>query len=441
MTVGSKSTDLTYPYGNGLAGTRFSKTWSGGDYPKVATQKGSPKAPPKRVPGYVTSLIRDLPDGKWVKIGKEYSVPARRVRPPRRARQEEHPYDCTVNHQVFPGSGELFTPTTGLWSPLATDTGTAPVPGITSAWTANDDIALLGKLREKVVGSGFNLGVFLAEGRQSLGMVASAASRIYGAVNAAHRGNFGRAAHILTDGTEREILRKRRAVATNWLELQYGWLPLINDAYEGATFLADLLNVPMQQRYVARRRVPVSIRPSSPNWRYSSSSAVERGQIIAFLKQKDTVLLSGLTDPASIVWEKIPYSFVVDWFIPIGNYLAAHALARALVGTFVTTRTSVYLAEGLVATGAWTGLVRGDLAGFYWFRMVTSRSVSTTLKVPLPTTKPLSKVASWRHCANAVALLTTARAGSKLQDLWSRANAGNSVIKDALRGRRIEYTE
>lgn len=29
----------------------------------------------------------------------------------------------------------------------------------------------------------------------------------------------------------------------------------------------------------------------------------------------------GLTNPAAIAWELVPFSFVVDWFIPIGNFL------------------------------------------------------------------------------------------------------------------------
>jgi hypothetical protein len=41
-----------------------------------------------------------------------------------------------------------------------------------------------------------------------------------------------------------------------------------------------------------------------------------------------------------------------------------------------------------------------------WERnIVVTRTVSTSLDVPLPSWKPLSQVASWKHCANAVALL------------------------------------
>jgi hypothetical protein len=38
----------------------------------------------------------------------------------------------------------------------------------------------------------------------------------------------------------------------------------------------------------------------------------------------------GLINPSTVVWELIPFSFVVDWFLPIGNFL--HGLS-ALTGT------------------------------------------------------------------------------------------------------------
>jgi hypothetical protein len=40
----------------------------------------------------------------------------------------------------------------------------------------------------------------------------------------------------------------------------------------------------------------------------------------AFISNLDT---AGVINPLSIAWELSPYSFVVDWFIPVGNVLSA----------------------------------------------------------------------------------------------------------------------
>jgi hypothetical protein len=37
----------------------------------------------------------------------------------------------------------------------------------------------------------------------------------------------------------------------------------------------------------------------------------------------------GITNPALLVWELIPYSFVIDWLIPVGDFLSS---LDALVG-------------------------------------------------------------------------------------------------------------
>lgn len=52
---------------------------------------------------------------------------------------------------------------------------------------------------------------------------------------------------------------------------------------------------------------------------YSRKKArtLETPQLISQLVPK----LLGFTNPAAVLWEATPFSFVVDWFLPIGDYL------------------------------------------------------------------------------------------------------------------------
>jgi hypothetical protein len=38
----------------------------------------------------------------------------------------------------------------------------------------------------------------------------------------------------------------------------------------------------------------------------------------------------GLSDPLSVAWEVVPFSFVLDWFLPIGNYIESFSAERGL---------------------------------------------------------------------------------------------------------------
>jgi len=305
--------------------------------------------------------------------------------------------------------GSLSESRVGSWAYGSFNVGFYNVSG---EWDSNDDIALIGKLREQVAGSDFNMSVFLGEGRESLKTIIDGATRIRLSLNALRRGNILGAANALGRDTRNRRLKLRADMQSNWLQLQYGWMPLLQDVKGGAEFLAKLLNFPMVQTYKVRRKRPLQAErwPSgtqrTAQWSFVGET---KGQLIARLSEVDTAKLSGLLDPASVAWELTPWSFVIDWFIPIGNYLADRSLASALSGTFVTTKTRRLNCQygggclptnnGIVAvafSGSWAG---------YTTQVSVTRTVSTSLSVPLPTFKRLDQVISWKHAANAIALL------------------------------------
>jgi len=273
-------------------------------------------------------------------------------------------------------------------------------------WTSNDDLNLIGKLREQVAGSDFNLAVALAELPEALEMIGGTAIKIARAFSFARKGNFSAATEALLSANRergRKLVVPRHA-ASNWLELQYGWQPLLKDVHGAAMFAAQQLECPFTKVIRVRVRKNPVIRTSSPSNVSVTGVAVEVGQLIAYLTEKDVTKMVGLHDPLSVAWEKLPYSFVADWFIPISNFLSARAMASAITGSFVTTKYSYYRTRQLTFVNpVLTGAIIYSEAG-----CDVTRTVSSTLAVPLPSFKPLAKVASVGHCLNAIALLTTA---------------------------------
>jgi hypothetical protein len=196
--------------------------------------------------------------------------------------------------------------------------------------------------------------------------------------------------------------------AAIWLSMQYGWLPLLQDAKAGAEALAHHLNTPFRKTYrVTVRKEVDSIRTTY--WRYivdnaryavATATRTHRRGLIAKIVERPTIAkLLGLTDPANVAWELLPYSFVADWFIPIGDFLRARGLESGLTGIFITADKKMGNAH--TPTSPWFD----HTCRSSYYDVIFTRSISTTLKVPMPTFKPLNKVASWQHCANAVALV------------------------------------
>jgi len=115
-----------------------------------------------------------------------------------------------------------------------------------------------------------------------------------------------------------------------WLEVQYGWVPGMNDVMD-AMRLIDHFN--QNDLYWISKEFRKSSHSDGGFFRlYGSSSTLSIP-----LRTRNTCLVHGdyrlstsymapfsalgIATPADLVWEEIPFSFIVDWFMPIGNWL------------------------------------------------------------------------------------------------------------------------
>lgn len=393
MTIGNTSSGSPHSIGS-----YASRSWSGTDYPTSSSGFNRP----------FKSGLYDL-DGNLLdqRYASKEDIAAAVIRAKASRIKRGFNRRVPVPHPYSMNFVKGYQP------PVSNEYGSGPYPfsylfggfGFESGWTANDDIVLLDKLRPAIQGSDFHLGVFIAEAPMAVKMIGNAATRLNGAISAARKGDFRKAQNVLLSGRNIQE-RFRNKTASNWLELQYGWLPLISDMESGAQFLAHKAYHSPITRVRVSRQVSNRITSNSPSlWGVSSDSwSYTRKSIIANIREVDQVQLSGLTDVASIAWERTPYSFVVDWAIPIGNYLSARNTVGSLQAEYITTtmiRSFARPDRDIILSGnSWYGC---SSRWESWGSM--TRSVSSSLDVPLPGFKPLDKIASWKHTANAVALL------------------------------------
>jgi len=400
------------PSGTCNVGLFSTKVWNGTDRAKVEYVR----SPQRYIFRELSSDWYSRRDGRPLTLTRLYRFKIGRERagglskPPRRA-EVDHPYSATINRwsdeKVTYFAGQTFqdavvaTFGASTWAPV-------------SLLNANDQFRLIGKLREKLLGSDFDCSVFLGEMGQTVRLIADSAIRIRQALSNLRRGNIVDATKWLLAGTSRYGRREetisrlvspkvtRASLSAKWLEIQYGWRPLLSDAGEAAQFLAQRLSVPFAQivrSSVRREQSNTKTTNLGPGDNVLGKAVQVHGRSIkAIITESPNLAASlGLLNPENVMWELTPWSFVVDWFIPIGQYLESRAFAQHLVGQFWTTD---YLSGTRL-----TPVGKQFSARASWRQIQVSRAFSSALDVPMPAFKPLSKVASWEHCANAIALL------------------------------------
>lgn len=301
-------------------------------------------------------------------------------------------------------------------------------------WTANDDQKLYAKLASSVRGHSFNMGIAVAEGRKTVAMVAMTLTRFTGAIKSLKRGRIDLALrHLGVTPEPRHLHRTTRRgqvtvwddkrkvhvtrpgpltfddVSKMWLEIQYGWRPLLQDVYEATNAYAAITAKARVKRYIVSHTIRNEF--SAANWNSTTNYygvVYSRKRIV----YEATEILSlprtlGLADPRPILWEVVPFSFVVDWFIPIGTYLDNLATIPKLTGRFLIQQKRTNQYQWKCSTPSPYNIAFVGASGAC-FTTYYGRSVSTSLSVPYPEFNDLSKALSLGHLKNALALLHVA---------------------------------
>lgn len=370
-------------------------------------------------------------------------------------KRRENAYDTYGSrYWMFPSNlesyvGHRFCATEYLWSN----------PAELSVEETNY-LAVWGKLQTLVQGHSLNAGVLLAEGHKTVASVLSALKRITSATNHLRRGNVvGALTSLGVQASKRGGVTSYRALRINkkgyhvytvqkdpktdiagtWLEMQYAWKPLLSDVGEAvnAYYAHAKPNKIRATTFRASKRQNLGLSPCMPigggsitkpiplisdlSGRPPESTAI-RGLKLSVTEPTPLVTELGLLDVSSVAWELVPYSFVVDWFIPIGNFLSALSFVQRTTGTYSAIRRKrlqwamnpsghTFYSNG--NPNAWFTFTVDKYTGRQYREFSNQRSTSqpiTSASVltanSLPQFKPLVKAATALHVTNAIALLS-----------------------------------
>lgn len=259
-------------------------------------------------------------------------------------------------------------------------------------------------LRLRIKDEAVNIGATLAEYRQSVSM-------------------FGTGARAIVDAwkTFRGTLKGNRKgltmcdIAASHLIYDYGIAPLVEDVFSSVEILRLRLERPIYRRFHVKQKAS-TVRGSrnlsiGSNGTVDTDDSVKGSQYVTAYVEFDprwaTEIIFG--NPAELIWEVIPFSFVVDWMIPIGDWLISlDALSAVKDMRVAVSRKAEYKTTGAAYTTSPVNSIQkpfttsGSITKRTW-----ERNVYTT--VPLPPLPRPSLDGSVVRLLNAISLLVTTR--------------------------------
>jgi len=235
--------------------------------------------------------------------------------------------------------------------------------------SSNTVNASLVKTYSKIKAQDISLSITAAEIGKAIRMVDSRLYLIARQVIAFRRNSLK--AFLKARATQRYNLPRESwcEIPRIWLELQYGWKPLMADIQGAINRVARISaeKPPLVYAKASHTDKFVERWPmQTGGWSVGGNAYLdvtfeERANSYLFFKVASTKMVDsgqlGLIEPASLVWEVLPWSFVVDWALPIGPWLnaltAAYGLSFVGGGTSKKVRSVATTVVPPVATGGY----------------------------------------------------------------------------------------
>lgn len=212
------------------------------------------------------------------------------------------------------------------------------------------------------LGDNAQMAANLAEGQQALNLIALSVQRVGRAYSLLKRGKVlsaARALGITTDdarvrryaGTARR--RVSRKASSIFLEWHFGWIPIATDIASAINFLSN-----QQMSGHARGRSSTRTNwvfkktagtPENPSYLRGEHSTYVRCEVGADWEVINPNLFLanrlGFVNPLSVVWEVTPFSWVIDWFTNVSQFLGQFG---EFYGVAVTNAYNTYVIEDSV---------------------------------------------------------------------------------------------
>jgi hypothetical protein len=287
------------------------------------------------------------------------------------------------------------------------------VSGYSLAILAELDLHSLTGLYSAVKNQQTNLAQMIAEKSQTAKLLVGSVTRLVSVLIDLKHGRLSSAARTLFPGNP-------TGVSQDWLMYQYGVKPLINDINGIVDTFAKEEHQIFDVKKGSKRSLSLILEDTDVS--YGVCRAHVRVKLFSQVEVKYKTRLQatfvtrslaklGFGNPAQLGWELFPYSFVMDWFIPVGNYIANVDAFAGLIAVFTTKTTyinEVVTIERTFGGNALFGFKCSGGSSNVTMRKTYCRREILDVAPPLPYPN-FKNPFSMTHALNALALLITSK--------------------------------
>lgn len=208
--------------------------------------------------------------------------------------------------------------------------------------------AAMTRALNKLTGDRATFGESLVESKATLDMIRNRIRLLWAFGRALRNGKLDEAARLLKfdpGSTAKEKLKKMSAdnrIASGYLEFMFGVLPVVNDIENGLKIYAEGLATRGQK--IESRSGGHRSSKRREDWKQSShglrtGKASIKGRVTN--ERARNLNSQGLLNVPLEIWNSLPFSFVFDWFIPVGTLLGAMSGSAGLAADYsqVSVRT------------------------------------------------------------------------------------------------------
>jgi hypothetical protein len=227
-------------------------------------------------------------------------------------------------------------------------------------------------------------------------LIAEKCAVVYQSLKALRRLDVSAFAHWVNRGF---IKRNTKFAAQLTLEVNFAIAPSVNDIYSAINVLQNPVKAsPLYGRASIPFYERLSASPFARNWTSDAKVSTLYGCYVEVSNPNLYLATSmGLINPAQIAWQLLPGSFLLDWFIPVEEFLGygTDFYGLTLTGSYTTSFVKGYYNE------VWPFYNIGGLCSFFSVRRVGG------IVLPSLALRPL-KVPSMKRAANAASLVVQA---------------------------------